>query len=103
MHPGWELFDDGCPGGESVAQVGARADRFIDQADAATPDGGTVLVYTHGHLSRILAARLLGFPPEGGKRLLNDTASIGEIRDRRGVMVLHAWNMRPPGATMRPG
>jgi probable phosphoglycerate mutase len=101
-HPRWELFDDGCPGGESVADAGARADQFIELAEASTPNGGSLLVYTHGHLGRILAARLLGLPPEGGKLLLNDTASIGEIRDRRGTMVLHSWNLRPPGATMRP-
>jgi probable phosphoglycerate mutase len=102
LQPGWELFDDGCPGGESVAEVGGRADRFIELAGSATPDGGTVIVYTHGHLGRVLAARLLGLPPEGGKLLLNDTASVGEIRERRDIMVLHRWNLRPPGATMRP-
>jgi probable phosphoglycerate mutase len=102
LQPRWELFDDGCPGGESVAEIGARADRFIELAESATPRGGTTLVFTHGHLSRVLAARLLGLPPKAGKLLLNDTASVGEIHDRRGTMVLHRWNLRPPGATMRP-
>ena len=50
--PGWYLFRDGCPGGESLAEVGARADRVIARLRA---DGGRILLFGHGHFSRVLA------------------------------------------------
>jgi broad specificity phosphatase PhoE len=94
--PGWDIFRDGCAGGESVSDVAKRCDEFIAMSESAS---GTVLAFTHGHLSRILTARLLGQPGEEGAVLLNDTASIGVVRDRRGTYVLQGWNLRPLGAT----
>jgi probable phosphoglycerate mutase len=72
-HPGWILFRDGCPGGESVEQVGARADRVIERL-RATP--GKQLVFGHGHFSRVLAARWVGLPPGHGRLLYLSTASL---------------------------
>jgi broad specificity phosphatase PhoE len=59
--PGWYLFRDGCPGGESVADVSARADRVITRLRKA---GGHVLLFGHGHFFRVLAARWIGLSPE---------------------------------------
>lgn len=58
--PGWQLFRDGCPGGESPADTGSRADRVIARIRAAT---GNVLVFSSGHILRVLGARWLGLPP----------------------------------------
>src|SRR3954452_11016788 len=58
--PGWLIFRDGCPGGETPGQVAARADRVIARARAAA---GDVALFAHGHLLRVLAARWLRVPP----------------------------------------
>ncbi len=65
--PGWDLFRDGCPGGESVEEVGARADRVVAHLKHA---GGRVILFGHGHFFRVLAARWLGLPPADGASLL---------------------------------
>src|SRR5207249_3516 len=62
--PDWHLFRDGCPGGEGVADVGARADRVVGRLRAV---GGDVLVFSSGHILRVLAARWLGLDPAGGR------------------------------------
>jgi broad specificity phosphatase PhoE len=74
--PDWDLFRDGCPGGESAADVGARADRIIARARAA---GGNVLLFSSGHLLRVLSARWLGLAPDGGRLLLLGTTSVSEL------------------------
>jgi probable phosphoglycerate mutase len=71
--PGWRLFRDGCPNGESPAEAGARADRVIARLRAA--DGDT-LVFSSGHFSRVLAARWLGLPPGAGACFILGTASL---------------------------
>ena len=71
--PGWYLFRDGCPGGESLAEVGARVDRLVTRLRA---DGGRILLFGHGHFSRVLAARWIGLPPEDARHLLLSTASL---------------------------
>jgi broad specificity phosphatase PhoE len=73
IRPGWELFRDGCPGGESVAQVSARADRFVSRLRAL---GGKVLIFSSGHLLRVLAARWVECTAELGRRLELDPASV---------------------------
>jgi probable phosphoglycerate mutase len=62
--PGWQLFRDGCPGGEGLDQVGARADRVIARVRAVS---GDVLLFSSGHFLRVLAARWCGLGPEGGR------------------------------------
>jgi probable phosphoglycerate mutase len=91
-HPDWDLFTSGCPGGESPAAVAARCDSFIAKAERMAP-GGLVVAFTHGHLSRLLTARLLGLPLEAAGAFYNDTASIAVIEDRRGDLVLTGWNI----------
>ena len=93
QQPGWDLFADGCPGGESLRQVTARCDAFIAKLER-TGARRTAIVFTHGHLSRILTARLVGLQPEAGAVFNNDTASVGIIADKRGRYVITGWNVR---------
>lgn len=85
----WLIFRDGCPGGESPAEVGARADRVIARARAA---GGDVLVFSHGHLLRVLVARWLGLPPSAGQHFLLDTGTVGVLGYYRAVPAIKMWN-----------
>jgi probable phosphoglycerate mutase len=93
LHPGWDLFKDGCPGGESLHQVVARCDSFVAKLERTAVER-TVVVFTHGHLSRILTTRLVGLNPEAGAVLQNDAASVGVISDKRGRYVITGWNIR---------
>ncbi len=93
LHPGWDLFADGCPGGETLNQVTARCDSFVAKMER-TAAGQVAIVFTHGHLSRILTTRLLSLHVEAGAILHNDTASIGIVDDKRGRYVLTGWNVR---------
>ena len=74
--PGWQLFRDGCPGGESPADAGARADRVIARVRAA---GGDALLFASGHILRVLGARWLALPPAGGRFFLLGTASLSAL------------------------
>lgn len=89
--PGWSIWRDGVVNGETLAQVGARADRVIAEARAVD---GDVLLFAHGHLLRILASRWLGLPPEGGRLFQLGTASISVLgHDAEGIQpVLVSWN-----------
>ena len=71
--PGWMLFRDGCPGGESAVEVGARADRVIERVRAVH---GNVLLFSSGHILRVLGARWLGLEASAGRYLLLGTASL---------------------------
>jgi probable phosphoglycerate mutase len=89
--PGWVVFRDGCPGGETPAQVAARADRVISRARAVE---GDVLLFSSGHLLRVLASRWLGQGPELGALLALSTASLGALsydQDRSRPVIL-LWN-----------
>jgi probable phosphoglycerate mutase len=74
--PDWQLFRDGCPGGESPSQVGARADRVVSRLGAIE---GDVLIFSSGHLLRVLAARWLGLEAAGGRHFLLGTASLSAL------------------------
>ncbi len=74
--PGWELFRDGCPGGETPEQVGSRADRVVARIRAVS---GDVLLFSSGHFLRVLAARWLGLPASGGRLLVLDTGSLSAL------------------------
>jgi len=94
--PGWNLFRDGCPGGESPAQVCARADRVIARLRALE---GNVALFSHGHFGRVLCARWIGLPVGDGERFLLDTASLGILAlDRAGPAppAVELWNSRAP-------
>jgi broad specificity phosphatase PhoE len=90
--PDWNLFLQGCPGGESVAAVSARCDSFIAKMERMAV-GRTVVAFTHGHFSRILTARMLGLPATAGSVFYNETATIGVLDHRRGDLVLTGWNI----------
>ena len=87
--PGWLIFRDGCPGGETPEQVGARVDRVIARARAAE---GDVALFAHGHLLRVLAARWLGLPPGAGQHFLLDTGTLSVLADYHGSPALKTWN-----------
>ena len=72
-HPDWQLFRDGCPGGETPDQVGARADRIVARARNVP---GNVLLFSSGHFLRVLAARWLGLDAAAGRSFTLDTASL---------------------------
>ena len=76
QHPGWQLFRDGCPGGESLDEVGARADRVVSRVRASQ---GDVLLFSSGHFLRVLAARWLGLEPAAGRFFLLSTASLSAL------------------------
>lgn len=76
VRPGWQLFRDGCPNGESPQDVGARADRVVSRVRAFK---GNVLIFSSGHFLRVLAARWLGLEPFAGKFFMLDTASTSAL------------------------
>jgi broad specificity phosphatase PhoE len=87
--PGWTVWD-GCPGGETVADVVARVDSFL--ADAHVSPASVGVVFAHGHLLRIFAARAIGQPGELGRHLGLDTASVSIVDDLRDGAALTLWN-----------
>lgn len=89
--PGWDLFRDGCPGGESPGETGARADRFLKGIGAA---GGNVLLFSSGHFLRVLAARWLGLEPGLGRFFILNTASVSILgyENCAAKPVIQAWN-----------
>lgn len=91
--PGWMIFRDGCPGGETPNQVGARADRLIAKARAAK---GDVALFAHGHVFRVLAARWLGLPAGAGSHFLLDTATLSILSDYRSIPAIKRWNAALP-------
>ncbi len=74
--PEWKLFRDGCPGGESPDQIGARADRVVSRVRAVK---GDVLIFSSGHFLRVLAARWLGLEPANGRLFMLKTASLSAL------------------------
>ncbi|XTZ17433.1 histidine phosphatase family protein [Micromonospora echinospora] len=91
--PDWVIWQDGCPDGESPAQVGARLDRVLARV---TPllDSGDVALVAHAHALRVLGARWIGLPPAGGGRLRLDTASVSVLGHEHGRQVVLSWNAR---------
>jgi broad specificity phosphatase PhoE len=87
--PGWDVWRDDCPGGETLEQLAARADRVIERALAA--DGDT-LVFAHSHLLRTLGARWIGLAPDGGGKLVLSTATLSTLGFERERRVLRGWN-----------
>jgi probable phosphoglycerate mutase len=90
--PGWELFRDGCPGGESPEEVAKRADRFIARVHRLE---GDVLAFSSGHIIRMIAARWNGLPPTAGRLFFCRPASVGVLgfeHDSRDQPVIRLWN-----------
>jgi broad specificity phosphatase PhoE len=89
QRPEWNLWRDGCPGGENAAHVGARVDPLISELKASD---GDVLVFAHGHLLRVLAARWVELPPEAGALFWLATATISVVGFERETAALRRWN-----------
>jgi broad specificity phosphatase PhoE len=89
-HPGWTIWRDGATGGETVAEVGARADAVLARIGNIS---GDVCLFAHGHLLRVLAARWIGLEPVGGEHLAFDPAAISVLGDDRGIArIIWRWN-----------
>jgi len=101
--PGWYLWRDGViPGdaahpGETVKQVGARADAVLDRVRPLLADGDVALV-AHGHILRVLTARWLQLGPDGGRLFRLDTGTFCTLGTEHGRPVITAWNL-PPAAS----
>ncbi len=87
--PNWQLFDDGCPGGETPADVGARVDRVIERTRGID---GDIALFAHGHLLRVLAARWIGLSVAVGAFFELDTATLSVLGHYDGVNTIERWN-----------
>jgi len=87
--PGWLIFRDGCPGGESPEQIGTRVDRVISRSRKAQ---GNVALFAHGHVLRVLGARWIGMPPSGGQHFLLSTGTFSVLSYYRDIPALRIWN-----------
>ena len=90
-YPGWTIWTGPWPGGEEPADVGARADRVVRHVLAL--GGARALVFAHGHLLRVLAARWLGLAATEGRRLVLGTATVSELGWEHGQPIIRRWNM----------
>jgi broad specificity phosphatase PhoE len=88
--PRWNLWVDGVPGGESIEQVGARADRMIGEVRAAD---GDVALFAHGHVLRVIAARWLELPPDRGRSFVLETATHSVLGYERETPAILRWNL----------
>jgi broad specificity phosphatase PhoE len=87
--PDWYLWRDGCPGGETADQVGARVDPLVEELKAGK---GDVALFAHGHLLRVLTARWLGLPPQDGALFALATATLSVLGFERETAVITRWN-----------
>jgi probable phosphoglycerate mutase len=88
--PDWNLWRDGCPGGETPDDVGRRADELLDMIDEPDQD---VLLFAHNHVLRVVTARYLGLPAGDGGLWTLDTAGIGILGHERETRVIRQWNL----------
>lgn len=88
--PGWTVWDGPWPGGETIDQVAARADRVV--ARVRQLDTGVAALVGHGHMLRVLAARWLGAPPQAGRWLALDTGTLCELGWEHETAVVRHWN-----------
>jgi broad specificity phosphatase PhoE len=88
--PRWTVWTGGVPNGETIEQVGARADRVLVEIRALD---GDVLVFSHGHLLRILTARWLGLEPRAGALFALDAATLSTLGYERETSVINEWNL----------
>lgn len=87
--PGWRVFTDGCPGGESPDDVALRVDRVIARIRSVE---GDVALFAHGHMFRVFAARWLGLPPAAGSHFLLDPATVSVLSHYGGTPAVKCWN-----------
>jgi probable phosphoglycerate mutase len=89
--PGWSLFRDGVPGGETIEQVAVRAQAVIDRAMTAS---GDVALFAHGHILRILTACWLGLPPNAARLFALGTASVSTLGYEHDTQVIVRWDLQ---------
>ena len=89
QHPGWLVFRDGCPDGESPAEVGERVDRVIRRV---RENGGRVALFAHGHVFRVFVARWIELSPSHGAHFLLDTSTLTVLSYYRGIPAVKCWN-----------
>jgi broad specificity phosphatase PhoE len=87
--PGWSLWRDGCPNGESAAMVGARADSVIERLREGAGDAAA---FSHGHMLRVLGARWIELSPEHGARLMLATGALSTLGHEHGQAALAGWS-----------
>ncbi|APO79070.1 phosphoglycerate mutase family protein (plasmid) [Rhizobium etli 8C-3] len=87
--PGWLIFRDGCPGGETPSQVLARVDQVVGRARAAD---GDVALFAHGHVLRVLAARWIGLPARAGQHFLLNTGTVSVLSYYHEIPAVRVWN-----------
>ena len=87
--PGWSVFRDGCPGGETPDQIGARADRVLNTIRATE---GNVALFAHGHILRVLAARWINLSASCGENFLLDTGTLNVLGYYRESPAFKIWN-----------
>lgn len=88
--PGWSVWTHPIDGGETIEEVGRRADQVIE---TALDSDGPVLLFAHGHILRILAARWIELPPVAGRTLSLDTATVSTLGWERENRVIRTWNV----------
>ncbi|HSY14953.1 MAG TPA: histidine phosphatase family protein [Jatrophihabitantaceae bacterium] len=93
--PGWSIWTHPTPGGETADEVGARVDRVLELARRGLADG-PVVVFSHGHLSRVIGARWIGLSPLDGRRFTLGTAAACVLSAERGSPVISHWNIPNP-------
>jgi broad specificity phosphatase PhoE len=91
--PRWSVWTDGCPGGESAAEVGIRVDRIVKEAREVEAD---VVLFGHGHSLRVLTARWLGLPASEGRLFALDPGTISVLSYERENPVIRRWNDPSP-------
>jgi broad specificity phosphatase PhoE len=87
--PGWTVWTHPTPGGESAAEVGARADAVIERVRSIN---GNVIIFSHGHFLRVLGTRWIGLPPEDGARFALSTGTFSVLGYERDTPVFRSWN-----------
>ncbi|HET6963184.1 MAG TPA: histidine phosphatase family protein [Acidimicrobiales bacterium] len=103
--PGWSIWSDGAPGGESPEEVGRRADRVVGRVrDLLGRDGGDVALFSHGHFLRVLATRWVELEVAWGRALMLDAGAVCLLGFERETPALRLWNLRPtaPGGAGAP-
>ena len=96
QRPGWYLWRDGCPGGETAQDVAARVDRVVAELRDLEGDAA---VFAHGHVLRVLGARWVELGPDGGARLYLATGTVCTLGWERETAVIREWNA--PATTHR--
>lgn len=90
--PDWDLWRDGCPEGETPAEVGARIDHLLGRLRGVD---GDVIAFAHGHILRVVGARWIELPVAGGSRLYLSTGAVNELGYERETAVVRSWNFVP--------